>query len=68
VNPSPAPNGCPRALPKCTGLVLRWQVFRNGTTHVRAECAACRAFIRYVRQTPEAIRRAGPPPAPGGWA
>ncbi|MCK6478598.1 MAG: hypothetical protein L6R43_00190 [Planctomycetes bacterium] len=65
---SSAPNGCPRARPGCAGLLLRWQVFRDGTTHIRAECAACGAFVRYVRQTPEAIRRAGPPPTPGGEA
>lgn len=68
MNASPAPNGCPRAFPGCTGLVLRWQVFRDGTTHIRAECATCGAFIRYVRQTPEAIRRAGPAPTAGAEA
>jgi hypothetical protein len=59
--PSPA-NGCPRGAPGCAGLILRWQVFRDGTTHIRAECAGCGTYIRYVRQTPEALRRAGPRP------
>ncbi len=40
-----------------------WQTFGNGTTHVREDCTACGAYIRYVKQTPGVLAAMGPPPA-----
>jgi len=31
---------------------LRWQTFRNGKRHLRAECPECGRYIRWQRQTP----------------
>jgi uncharacterized Zn finger protein len=52
---------------RCSGTRLHfgWQVFRNGTRHIRVECAECGAYVCYAPQTPENLRRAGPPPAGG---
>ena len=58
-----------RRCPAHVGFTLRSQTFANGTTHVRAECAACGAFVRLVPKTPDNVALAGdpspvPPPAP----
>jgi hypothetical protein len=45
-----------------------WQVFRNGTKHIRVECGDCGAYVCYAPQTPEHLERAGPPPAGGAEA
>jgi hypothetical protein len=29
---------------------LGWQVFKNGTTHLRAECRKCGRYIQYLPQ------------------
>lgn len=29
---------------------LGWQVFSNGTLHLRAQCRACGAYIKYMPQ------------------
>ena len=49
---------------RCGGSRSRfgWQVFSNGTKHIRVECAECGAYVCYAPQTPEHLRRAGPPP------
>jgi hypothetical protein len=44
---------------------LTWQVFRNGTKHIRVECGDCGAYVCYAPQTPENVERAGPPPEGG---
>lgn len=53
--------------PRCGATRFRfgWQVFSNGTRHIRVECADCGAYVCYASQTPENLRRAGPPPAAG---
>ena len=43
---------------------LGWQVFGNGTTHLRAECRACGRYIKYVPQTPENLSLAPLRPLP----
>jgi hypothetical protein len=35
---------------KSTNLTTRWQVFADGTRHLRQECARCGAFRRYLPQ------------------
>jgi hypothetical protein len=40
-------------------------VFRNGTKHIRVECADCGAYVCYAPQTPENVERAGSPPDGG---
>src|SRR6185312_6957850 len=37
---------------RCGGARFRtsWQTFSDGTRHVRADCAACGAFVRYLKQ------------------
>jgi len=41
------------ACPYC-GVVaepdLGWQVFTNGTVHLRGECRSCGRFIQYLKQ------------------
>ena len=32
---------------------LGWQVFSNGTIHLRAQCRACSAYIQYMPQQDE---------------
>ena len=32
---------------------LGWQVFSNGSLHLRAECRKCERFIQYMPQTAE---------------
>jgi hypothetical protein len=55
-----------------------WQTFANGTRHVRADCASCKGFVRYLKQTataPDYLHRPLPPDAhlearkapPAGW-
>ena len=39
-----------------------WQVFTNGTKHIRVECAACGGYVCYAPQTPENQSLAGPKP------
>lgn len=53
--------------PRCDATRFRfgWQVFANGTKHIRVECAACGAYVCYAPQTPENQRRVGPPPEGG---
>jgi hypothetical protein len=34
---------------------LRWQLFANGTRHIRVECGRCDRFVKYLRQTPAAL-------------
>jgi hypothetical protein len=38
--------------PKCGGTAFKtfWQTFADGSKHVRADCAACGAFVRYLKQ------------------
>jgi NMD protein affecting ribosome stability and mRNA decay len=45
---------------KCGGLEsrLRWQASSDGQRHLRAECATCGRFFRYVEQTPVRIAAA----------
>jgi hypothetical protein len=45
-----------------------WQVCRGGRpVHLRADCGACGAFVKYVQQTPDVLAsvwdRLGPPSA-----
>lgn len=37
---------------------LRWQHFRNGTRHVRAECATCDRYVGFAEQTPANVAEA----------
>ena len=43
---------------------LDWQVFSNGTVHLRAFCVSCGAYIKYVPQTDEWLAAVGPRPEP----
>lgn len=45
--------------PKCGGadVRLRWQRFRNGALHIRADCRQC-GFAGYVKQTMAAVQAA----------
>ena len=40
--------------PRCGAAEKRysWQVFSNGTTHIRVECDGCGVYIAYAPQTP----------------
>jgi hypothetical protein len=79
----PTPREVPLGLkcPKCGGTEFKtwWQTFANGTRHIRADCAACRAFVRYLKQPdspepkyqprrPDASKESlAPPPADWQW-
>lgn len=41
---------------------LSWQVFSNGTVHLRASCVSCGRYIQYVPQTEEWLELVGPAP------
>jgi hypothetical protein len=49
--PDPAPAALGLACAGCGATEIRtwWQTFANGTKHVRAECARCGRFLRYLR-------------------
>jgi hypothetical protein len=66
--------------PHCgaTEFKTRWQTFVSGVRHVRMECASCKRFVRYLKQSPQSLdyrhepRRhdAHPPeltPPPASW-
>src|SRR5262245_1384959 len=57
----PAPPGV--TCPHCQGTkaTTTWQVFADGTRHLRADCQVCRSFIRYLpnQDKPPALRRGG---------
>jgi hypothetical protein len=58
---TPAPAGKVAAqCPQCRPFVPRlfWQRFRNGTRHIRMECAACGGSVCFVKQTAETIAQA----------
>jgi hypothetical protein len=44
----PLPEGL--VCPKCGGSTFKtfWQTFKDGSKHVRCECATCKAFVRYL--------------------
>jgi hypothetical protein len=50
----PTPSTLPEGLrcPKCGESRFKtvWQTFANGTRHVRADCAKCKTFVRYLKQ------------------
>jgi hypothetical protein len=50
--PCPAPPPDLNLACRCGATTFRtsWQTFRNGTKHVRMDCAACGRFIRYLKQ------------------
>ena len=52
---------------RCASLYIdyRWQVFADGTKHIRTVCRGCAAFISYARQEGGALELAGPPPETG---
>jgi hypothetical protein len=43
-------------------LRLSWQVFSNGTTHIRGDCSYCGRYVAYVPQTEDNLELIGPPP------
>jgi hypothetical protein len=43
--PGPACRGC-----RGTEFRTSWQRFKDGTRHVRMDCAGCRRFVRYLKQ------------------
>ena len=51
---------CPKC--GCLETEIVWQRFEDNTTHLRATCAACHAFVGYATQTPGNLARAGEPP------
>jgi hypothetical protein len=78
--PDPPPEALGLVCPGCKGTAFKtsWQVFRDGTKHARMSCAACRKFIRYLKQHPDApayrLERRSPDapaykttPPPDGW-
>jgi hypothetical protein len=47
------PSAAPRC-PDCARQALRivWQVFSNGTKHLRCECAHCKRFLKHLKPPP----------------
>lgn len=39
-------------------LKLRWQHFRNGTRHIRADCPVCDRYVGFAEQTPGNVAEA----------
>jgi hypothetical protein len=50
--PPPPPAELGLACRRCGATAFRtaWQTFANGTRHVRADCAGCGTFARYLKQ------------------
>jgi hypothetical protein len=50
----PVPDGL--LCPKCGAAEFRtaWATFKDGSRHVRADCAKCGAFVRFLKQSPDA--------------
>ena len=42
---------------------FEWQIFSNKTKHIRLDCTACGAYIKYVQQTPETLELVGEVPS-----
>jgi hypothetical protein len=44
------------ACPQCGAAEFRtyWQTFADGSRHVRVDCARCKKFVRYAKQTADA--------------
>lgn len=42
----------------CHEVAFRWQVFANGTRHIRVTCRRCCSFVRYGAQTSVNVARA----------
>ncbi len=74
----PTPDGL--LCPKCGAaeFVTRWQRFKDGSSHVRADCARCGKFVRYLEKPgapepqytprrPEAHEQAAAPPPASWW-
>lgn len=45
------------------GILVGWQIFKNGTKHIRSECPKCHRFCGFLEQTPRHIEYANRPPA-----
>jgi hypothetical protein len=43
---------------------LTWQTFNDGRKHIKATCAKCGRFLRYLEQTPEHVAQADAAPVP----
>lgn len=56
---------CARRACRSGPAAYRWQVFADGTVHLREECARCGRFRRYAAQTAVAAALAGERPEPG---
>jgi hypothetical protein len=79
--PDPGPAAVGVVCPRCRGTRFKttWQVFSDGSRHVRMTCAACNKFMRYLprpdgpdlrlERRPHDARayRMKPPPASYNW-
>lgn len=44
-------------------VTIGWQQIAGGRYHLRADCAVCGRYVKYLPQTPSLIELAGPKPS-----